>query len=536
MQHVSEDILIAFLEDTLKVDACVQGIFAVKAFPSLGDYCPRIPLSFTGLHLAAYFGLASTVSSLIQHSDQSHLLDSTGRTPLAWPPYTGHGSVVKLFLDNGVNAREQDGIGRTPISLAASMGWVGVVNLLLEYHIDPDSCDVHGETPLSWAAYRGHQDVVRLLLENGASPDSKDNNGRTALSWAASNGWVGLVALLLERHVDPDPKDVHGRTPLSWAAENGDSAVVELLLEKGAKPDSKDIDGRSPLFRAAHYGHEGVVSLLQAKHAGENPCPRDGWYGLLTDNTPEKEVAQNHYNTARPFLLKPKIAPYERPTRQFKYKCPLCLGEQITIYWNRGAVRRHINNHHYPQFTYWCAEPPCSDGVQHKLLTPPRLDSVRVHFTTMHNRRISSQEVDQIREAEPHPKSCPVCRTPISSWEEFHDCVFGHCRPLSPSTEAPQDSQQEMTAVAHPNIDHALLNKPGVNMTQRQNQLYQRQFQVLLRHEMSQRYLPQYGEPTQYPPHIAQQYGPGLEKKAKAWLQDLILHECETEPNCSQCS
>ncbi|KAJ9217078.1 hypothetical protein DTO166G4_1133 [Paecilomyces variotii] len=312
MQLVSEDILIAFLEDTPKVDACVQAVFARKGFTSLGDYSPRVPLSFTGLHLAAYFGLAKTVWSLIQHCDQSHLKDSMGRTPLAWAAYTGHDSVVKFFLDKGVNACERDGDGRTPISLAASMGWVGVVNVLLEYHIDPDSCDVDDQTPLSWAAYRGHEEVVRLLLEKGANPDSKDKDGQTPLFWAASNGWVRLVALLLEHLVDPDPKDMHGRTPVSYAAENGDSAVVELLLEKGAKPDSIDIEAHSPLFWAAHYGHKGVLGLLQAKSAGLSPyVPTMDGTDCVMENTLEKEVSQSHPNTSsHPPLLKPKIAPY----------------------------------------------------------------------------------------------------------------------------------------------------------------------------------------------------------------------------------
>lgn len=436
MQLVSEDILIAFLEDTPKVDACVQAAFVQKGFTSLGDYSPRVPLSFTALHLAAYFGLARTVSSLIQHCDQSHLKDSMGRTPLAWAAYTGHDSIVKFFLDNGVNACERDGDGRTPISLAASMGWVGVVNVLLEYHIDPDSRDVDDQTPLSWAAYRGHEEVVRLLLEKGANPDSKDENGQTPLFWAASNGWVRLVALLLEQLVDPDPKDMHGRTPVSYAAENGDYAVVELLLEKGTKPDSKDIEAHSPLFWAAHYGHKGVHSLLQAKSAGQNPyVPMMDGTDCVMENTFEKESAESHPNTfSHPPWLNPKIAPCERPTRQFIFKCPLCSGDQMEMFKNRAALRRHIDNHHYPRFIWRCTEPPCSDGVNYKLLGPRR-DHVAEHFRSVHNRKIIVK--DQIREALPQPTRCPICQTLISSWAEFEQCVLSHCPPLPPSSEAP---------------------------------------------------------------------------------------------------
>lgn len=37
----------------------------------------------------------------------------------------------------------------------------------------------------------------------------------------------------------------------------------------------------------------------------------------------------------------------------------------------------------------------------------------------------------------------------------------------------------------------------------------------------------QYGPPTQYPPHIAQQYSIGLERSAKAWVQEIIRRERE---------
>ncbi|KAJ5286589.1 Spt20 family [Penicillium angulare] len=86
----------------------------------------------------------------------------------------------------------------------------------------------------------------------------------------------------------------------------------------------------------------------------------------------------------------------------------------------------------------------------------------------------------------------------------------------------PQQQQQLMMAQANggqvPNMQN--------NMAARYNRLYHQRL-LHLRHEMSQRYMQQYGPPNQYPPQIAQQYGAGLEKNAKAWVQDLMRRERE---------
>lgn len=86
--------------------------------------------------------------------------------------------------------------------------------------------------------------------------------------------------------------------------------------------------------------------------------------------------------------------------------------------------------------------------------------------------------------------------------------------------------QQQMLMAAAQANGGQIPNMQGANMAQRYNRLYQQRL-LHLRHEMSQRFMTQYGPPTQYPPHIAQQYGAGLEKTAKAWVQDLMRRERE---------
>lgn len=89
-------------------------------------------------------------------------------------------------------------------------------------------------------------------------------------------------------------------------------------------------------------------------------------------------------------------------------------------------------------------------------------------------------------------------------------------------TSQQQQQQQLMLAAAQANGGQ--MPTMQTNMAARYNRLYHQRL-LHLRHEMSQRYMQQYGPPTQYPPQIAQQYGAGLEKSAKAWVQDLMRRE-----------
>lgn len=67
-------------------------------------------------------------------------------------------------------------------------------------------------------------------------------------------------------------------------------------------------------------------------------------------------------------------------------------------------------------------------------------------------------------------------------------------------------------------------NTQPINQAQRYTQLYQQRL-LRMRHDMSARYMAQYGPPNQYPSNIAQQYGPGLEKTAKAWVAEVMRRE-----------
>lgn len=60
-QFLDRDILASLLDDTPKLEACVQGLYAWKGFPDHRGNSQAGPRQMTGLHLAACFGLKETV-------------------------------------------------------------------------------------------------------------------------------------------------------------------------------------------------------------------------------------------------------------------------------------------------------------------------------------------------------------------------------------------------------------------------------------------------------------------------------------------
>jgi ankyrin repeat protein len=103
----------------------------------------------TGVHLAAYFGLGKSISTLLERPHNINLEDEDGRTPLSWAAEKGHRAVVKLLLDKNADVEAKNIFGRTPLSWATEKGRV-VTKLLLDKNADVKSNkNKSGQTPLS---------------------------------------------------------------------------------------------------------------------------------------------------------------------------------------------------------------------------------------------------------------------------------------------------------------------------------------------------------------------------------------------------
>ena len=210
------------------------------------------PMGFTGLHCAAYFGIAETAVALLEMKKWDlNATDVAGNTAILWAVRKGHGATVKALLDlEDATPNTADRTGRTLLSWAAGCGHGEIVEMLLErMDVAPNIPDNDGQTPLLWAVTNMHEDVVKLFLEwEDVTPNTADKIGRTPLLWAARTGNGGIVKMLLEREdIDTNTADKGGLTPILWAATNEHAHIMKLFLEReDVTPSTTDNNGRNP--------------------------------------------------------------------------------------------------------------------------------------------------------------------------------------------------------------------------------------------------------------------------------------------------
>lgn len=125
---------------------------------------------YNALHLAAYYGQASTVRLLLKtHPADVDLLTDHGQSALHIATAGLHIDVVVALLDYEADLELQDNHGRTPLHVAVLTGAHAPARLLVDRRLE---ClhirDMTGCTPLHVAVMLGHDDIVRLFLGRGA--------------------------------------------------------------------------------------------------------------------------------------------------------------------------------------------------------------------------------------------------------------------------------------------------------------------------------------------------------------------------------
>ncbi|CAI7623075.1 unnamed protein product [Penicillium pancosmium] len=240
----------------------------------------------SGLHIAAYFGLVSSVQKAMKRNRGINFNPKTNReeTPLHWAIIYRRRDFLELLVEQGVDLNVSNVDKRTALHMAI-MGKDGadeaLVNLLLSTEtVDLNPQDTQGWTPLRWAAAYGQLNIVEMLLRAGAEVDARDKDGWTALRWAAHQGHKTIVKLLIRHEASIETSSGDQWTLLRWAAREGRENIIKLLVEMRVDLNATDADGLTPLRWAVNYDRAMTAWLLIQAHADVDEADRKGMTAL----------------------------------------------------------------------------------------------------------------------------------------------------------------------------------------------------------------------------------------------------------------
>ncbi|KAM0196841.1 hypothetical protein ACHAPI_005722 [Fusarium lateritium] len=224
---------------------------------------------FTGLHIAAYFGLTSLVQKAVGLQKPLDINSRTKRneTPLHWAVVHGQREFAELLISQQADLKVQNEDKMTPLHIAVEKYDSDMIYLLLSTtHIDLELADIKGYTPLIIAVRKGNAKLVQKLLRLGAKTESEDGHGWTAMRWAAQLGYRMVIEILVRYKASVSSPTKDGWTLLRWAASEGRSDIITLLTGMNINLDEPDKDGKTALQWAVKYQCSMATwVLLQAK-------------------------------------------------------------------------------------------------------------------------------------------------------------------------------------------------------------------------------------------------------------------------------
>jgi ankyrin repeat protein len=216
-------------------------------------YDENQPKTFTCLHLTAFLGLCTLISSIISLTASADSpwsrsvledLDSQGNNAVSWAAARGHTDALKLLLDAGLNYDLQNYSGLKPLCRAAQKNLKSVVNLLLERR--PDIEKARALELAIDLGYRMDEEVVMALLRAGA----------TVTSQAMVTGCSRLSPMIVE-HLCRNGAEVNASieseegTAMGVAVRRSTTEVLQILLARGVDVNMKNSQGHTPLAIAS---------------------------------------------------------------------------------------------------------------------------------------------------------------------------------------------------------------------------------------------------------------------------------------------
>lgn len=256
------------VNDPYRVAACTQVTWLTdRGSTSSWDVRSK---GVDGLHICAWFGLASTIAVLLQDGHDVDAQEETyGQTPLIYACRAGHVDVVIQLLDHGASVTKFSLRGRTPMFEAIDQNYEEIVDHLLtvkELDINAVQSTHSNRSALMLAADLEHFGIVTSLLDHPRiNVNQEDSFGRTALFYATVKGsYITVKQLLQHPGIDVDRVDnLAGRSPLIIAAARNYCEIVELLLDRGANPMLRDRQsGGTAMYRAIDNGCISVIRTM----------------------------------------------------------------------------------------------------------------------------------------------------------------------------------------------------------------------------------------------------------------------------------
>lgn len=167
--------------------------------------------------------------------------DLDGERPLHVAARFGRAEIVQTLLAHGARVQVASAVGLTPLHVAVRESRTDVIHLLLQAGAPVAALDAFGCSPLHDAATRGDTMSASMLLAAGAAPNAADGFGTTPLHLAARNGHGGMVDLLLRRGADAGARNQLGRTPADEAGIAGHHNIAELVKSVPAASPPHDL-------------------------------------------------------------------------------------------------------------------------------------------------------------------------------------------------------------------------------------------------------------------------------------------------------
>jgi len=151
---------------------------------------------------AAASGDNDEVAAILSMDNRlTRAVSKDGWTPLHLAAHFGHAAVVETLLANNadVGARSANEMRNQPLHAAVAGRRVETARRLLDAGADPNATQAGGFVPLHSAAQNGDRALVELLLARGADVNARTEDGRTALALAEAAGRGEVAELLRQR-------------------------------------------------------------------------------------------------------------------------------------------------------------------------------------------------------------------------------------------------------------------------------------------------------------------------------------------------